>query len=656
MNNLRLLALCLTFLGVLLLSAPQDGWGQPGKGEGKKDFDKFGPGGKGGFGGPGGMFGQTRKIVKEFDKNKDGWLNAEERAVARESLKNQGFGRPGMGKMGFGKGGNMPAAKPGKQMKPEDVEPVKNAPLYDPNVLRTLFLDFENKDWETELQDFHATDVEVPCTLTVDGKKYSNVGVHFRGMSSYMGVPAGYKRSLNLSLDLADKKQRLFGYKTLNLLNSHEDAGMMSPVLYSHIARKYIPAPQANFVKVVINGEYWGVYSNLQQFNKEFTQENFKTTKGARWKVRGNPGAASGLDYIGENIEDYKRKYEIKSEDTEKSWRALINFCKVLNQTPAEKLEEALKPIANVDEILWFLALDIAVINGDGYWVRSSDYSIYLDDKGKINIIPADMNEGFRPAGGPGFGGPGGPGGFGRMSLRPGEILMPMFQDMLQLTEEQKKKLAELQKDTDGKLGKILNEEQNKLLKELRDRSAAGPGGFGPPGGAGGGFGPPGGPGGFGPPGGGPGGFGPGGPGGPGGFGPPGGPGGFGPPGGGSGGVELDPLTGLTARFPLRSKLLVVPALRAQYLEHIKTIASESFDWKKLGPVVAGYRKLIEKSVEEDTRKLDSFEDFKRITADETSANARGREIPLRAFADARRKYLLDYKEPKPAPAKEPGR
>ena len=71
-------------------------------------------------------------------------------------------------------------------------------------MLRTLFLDFENADWEQELQDFHGTDVDVPATLTVDGKKYPNVGVHFRGMSSYMGVGAGSKRSLNLSLDMAD--------------------------------------------------------------------------------------------------------------------------------------------------------------------------------------------------------------------------------------------------------------------------------------------------------------------------------------------------------------------------------------------------------------------------------------------------------------------
>jgi spore coat protein CotH len=645
MRQRKLFALAAISCGIFLLALTPDGNGQP---DPKDSFKGFGPGG------PGGMFGGTRKILKDFDKDGNGRLNNEERQAARESLKKQGGpgrGPGGFGKGGFGKGGNQEPGRPGPKVSPSEVTSYPDKPLYEPTILRTLFLEFENKDWEQELQDFHGTDVEVPATLTVDGKKYSEVGIHFRGMSSYMGVPAGSKRSLNVKLDFADPKQRLYGHKSLNLLNNHEDASCLSAVLYSHVARQYIPAPSANLVKVVINGESWGVYTSVEQFDKVFTKENFKSEKGARWKVRGNPGARGGLEYIGEKVEDYKRLYEIKSTDDEKSWKALINFCKVLNQTPADKLEEALRPICDIEGLLWFIALDVAVINGDGYWTRSSDYSIYLDDKNKFHFIPADMNECFRPAGGPGMGGPGGMRVFAMP--RPGEVLPAPLHEMLGLTAEQKKQLAELQKDVDGKLEKILTESQNKQLKEMRDRGPGGPGGFGPPGGGGpgGGFGPPGGggPGGFGPPGGGgPGGFGPPGGGGPGGgFGPPGGGGPGGGMGGGGGGVELDPFVNATnPRMPLRSKVLAVPTLRAKYLENIHTIAEKSLDWKTLGPVVAQYRKLIDNEVKIDTRKLESYESFLAVTA-ESPAATRGREMPLRTFADQRRKYLIDYKEPK---------
>ena len=116
----------------------------------------------------------------------------------------------------------------------------------------------------------------------------------------------------------------------------------------------------------------------------------------------------------------------------------------------------------------------------------------------------------------------------------------------------------------------------------------------------------------------------------------------------GGGGINLDPLVGLTnGRMPLRSKVLAVPNLREKYLEHVRTIADKSLDWKNLGPVVAQYRKLLEKELEIDTRKLESLEAFKKSTADEVSGPVNAREMPLRAFADQRRKYLLDYKEPK---------
>ena len=137
----------------------------------------------------------------------------------------------------------------------KDVSAQPDASLYESNVLRTLFFEFENADWEAELQEFHNTDVDVLASLTVDGKKYEHVGMRFRGMSSFGMVPAGSKRSFNVSMDLANPKQRLHEYKTLNLLNSHEDGSFMSTVLYSRIARRHLAAPLANYVKVVINGE-----------------------------------------------------------------------------------------------------------------------------------------------------------------------------------------------------------------------------------------------------------------------------------------------------------------------------------------------------------------------------------------------------------------
>jgi hypothetical protein len=135
-------------------------------------------------------------------------------------------------------------------------------------------------------------------------------------MSSFMMVGKGRKRSLNLSLDFVNKDQRLRGYRTVNLLNSNGDPRFLRSVLLLHVARQYIPAPKANCMRVVINGESWGVYVNAQQFNTDFIKEWFKTTDCARWKVPGSPRGRGRFEYLGKEPGPYRRIYEISRKTT----------------------------------------------------------------------------------------------------------------------------------------------------------------------------------------------------------------------------------------------------------------------------------------------------------------------------------------------------
>lgn len=368
------------------------------------------PGGPGRFGGPPMGAREDRKLVEQFDTNGDKRLDLAERKEAREFLaknpENRGPGGRGPRGPRGPRNENAAPPAPGPKVALTDAKTHPGAPLYASNVVRVFFLEFENDDWEKELSAFHGTDVEVPAKLTVDGKTYPDVGVHFRGSSSYMMVGEGRKRSLNLSMDFVRDEQRLLGYRTINLLNSHRDPSFLRTVLYYHVARHYLPAPQANHVKLVINGESWGVYINAQQFNKDFIREWFPDAKGVRWKVPGSPRGNAGLSYLGDDVAAYKAKYQIKTRDDSKSWEALIRLCRVLNETPLDTLEAELSPLLDLDQSLSFLAVENVFINSDGYWTRASDYELYLDSKGRFHIIPYDSNETFNaPEGGGRMGG-----------------------------------------------------------------------------------------------------------------------------------------------------------------------------------------------------------------------------------------------------------
>ncbi len=369
----------------------------------------FGPGGPQGFG-PGPRV--ERKILNQFDADSNGRLSATERQAARAELARNPVERRGPRGPG---GGRFETGKPGPRISPSDITPVKSTNLFDLGSVRTLFLQFENDDWEKELADFHNTDVEVPATLSLDGKTYPEVGISFRGMSSYSMVPAGLKRPLNVSIDFANDGQNILGHRTLNLLNANGDPSFVRSALFSRIANEYIPTPHANFVQVVINGESWGLYVQVEQFNKDFTKARFKSKGGVRWKVPGSPGGRGSLGYLGDDPTAYRGIYELKTKETPKSWNDLIRLCRILDSTPAADLPAALEPILDVQGALAFLALDNALMNSDGYWVRTSDYSLFQDDQGRFHLVPHDFNETFSLAGGRGGGGrrggPGGPGG-----------------------------------------------------------------------------------------------------------------------------------------------------------------------------------------------------------------------------------------------------
>ena len=328
------------------------------------------------------------ELVPRFDRDGNGRLNREERRAARpvaaQAAQNRMQPRAFAGE-----------PRPGRRLAPADVGPYPRTPFYDLGTLRTIFLEFEAADWEQELADFFNTDVEVAATMTVDGRTYRDVGVGFRGGSSFLFVPSGLKRSFNISVDFANQGQNLHGYRTLNLLNANNDPTFLRAVLYTEISRRYVPTPLMNYVRVVINGESWGVYVNAQQFNTDFLRDSFKETRGARWKVPGNRFGGAALAYLGNDVAAYRGRYEIRSRDNEESWRALIEFTRVLNDTPADKLEAALRPILNIDGALRFLAVEMALVNSDGYWARASDFNLYRDPSGRFHVIPHDVNEAF---------------------------------------------------------------------------------------------------------------------------------------------------------------------------------------------------------------------------------------------------------------------
>ncbi len=270
-------------------------------------------GGRGG--GPGGG-NQERAVVAQFDAGQG--RPAQRRGADRGAAvpgHAAGGGRGGFG--GRARRGQSGAGDSGREADAGRREELSRARRSTTRrTLRTFFVEFEKRrlgSGDGGVQQHRRRDSGERSRWTA--RRIADVGVHFRGNSSF-GVGNGYKRSLNLTFDWVTEDQAVERISHAEF--SQRQRAMptfLRTVLSMHIARQYIAAPKANLVRVVINGENWGVYANAQQFNKDFLEDNFKTNNGTRWKVpQGGGGGIGGFSYVGDDASQLSRHVQHQVE------------------------------------------------------------------------------------------------------------------------------------------------------------------------------------------------------------------------------------------------------------------------------------------------------------------------------------------------------
>jgi hypothetical protein len=275
--------------------------------------------------------------------------------------------------------------------------------LYNDKVVKRIDLDFNQTNWQFILSQNYNSKTDFPATLTVDGKTYPNVGVRYKGQTSYTRVTTD-KKSFNVTMDYLDPEQKLDGYETLNLNNSYEDHSYMREVFYENITRKYGPSLKAAFVNLYINGVNWGLYPHIQGLDGEYIKEWFLSNDGTRWRcerapgpvIPGEEGAGFGagkstLNYLGEDTSLYKPHYMLKRTELPNPWSDLVRVARVLNTSTQV---DSLNKVLDVDRSLWFLAKEILFGDDDSYVNKGGmDYFAYYDaETGRLTPLEYDAN------------------------------------------------------------------------------------------------------------------------------------------------------------------------------------------------------------------------------------------------------------------------
>lgn len=273
--------------------------------------------------------------------------------------------------------------------------------FFDWNVIHEIRITFKQPNWDHLLDSLKQlnTGDRLVADVEIDGEMYPEVGIRYKGNSSYFNVRkyGDTKLPFNLKSNFVRSGQYFPGKnETIKLSNVFRDPSFLREVLSYEIARKYMPAPRANFSKVYVNGVYLGLYNSTESVEEDFLKDYFDEKNGVlvkcdpeEWGHETKQGCPKGdkasLMYLGDDPDCYRGFYEMKSDS---GWDQLIRLTDILNNHP-ERIEE----ILDVDMALWMLAFNMVLLNFDSYTGRlSHNYYLYQRKCGQFVPLIWDLN------------------------------------------------------------------------------------------------------------------------------------------------------------------------------------------------------------------------------------------------------------------------
>lgn len=221
------------------------------------------------------------------------------------------------------------------------------------------------------------------------------VGFRLRGNTSRTSK----KKSFKVSFNTFTPGGKYFGVEKMNLNGEHNDPSVMRSKIMWDILRKWdIPAPRANHVRVHINGNYYGLYINVEHVDEEFVLSRFGNKDGNLYKCL----YPADLAYRSSDPDSYKLwngsrwTYELKTNLEENNFSDLGELISILHNTEDQNLVCELDRVFNIQDYLKIMAVQIFCGDWDGYIYNKNNLYLYHNTlTGRFEYIPYDVDNTF---------------------------------------------------------------------------------------------------------------------------------------------------------------------------------------------------------------------------------------------------------------------
>ncbi|MEP6647566.1 MAG: CotH kinase family protein, partial [Saprospiraceae bacterium] len=245
---------------------------------------------------------------------------------------------------------------------------------------------------EESTYDFHASFSFDNGTIR---DTFQNIGFALRGNTSRYSK----KKSFRVSLNSYFPGRKWYGIEKLDLNGEHNDPTVSrSKICWDLLHDIGVPAPRCNHVKLYINGEYFGLYANVEEIDEEFAKTHFGNNDGNLYKCL----YPADLTYHGIDPNMYKftsgdrRAYDLRTNKETDDYSDLAHFIDVLNNTQTADMPCALESVFNVDTYLKAIAFDMLSGNWDGPLYNKNNFFLYHNEAtGLFEYIPFDLDNTF---------------------------------------------------------------------------------------------------------------------------------------------------------------------------------------------------------------------------------------------------------------------
>jgi len=257
-------------------------------------------------------------------------------------------------------------------------------------------------------RDFGADFEYVRANAIVAGEALQNVGLRYKGNSSFSTARGIPKKSFKIDFNRFVKGQKFLGLTKLNLNNNVLDPSQIREALAYRLWRKLeLPGARTVFARVTLTvpGRYdkklLGLYVVVEQVNGPFLKGRFGTDKGLLLK----PERSLSMPYLGEAFTEYEREYVPKSDAKPLLAKRLMEFTRLVSQADDATFGEQIGGFVDFGQLARFTAAHTVLSHLDSFLLRGHNYYLYLPKAGgKFAFLPWDVNSTFashRSAGSP---------------------------------------------------------------------------------------------------------------------------------------------------------------------------------------------------------------------------------------------------------------